>query len=150
MPNPNVPQFNIEVHIHGPLGQGGVEEILGQLDKLTKLVNQIGIVELGIAKTEIQMQQSTTDLISVVQSLVDNSSKVDDAIDKLVEAQNGGDTAAIAQAVTSLQGLKSDQDTHDTCNRSDTGRSLSPCRRLMISVRPSRISWRPSCLPRQN
>jgi hypothetical protein len=112
MPNPNVPQFNIEVHIHGPLGQGGVEEILGQLDKLTKLVNQIGIVELGIAKTEIQMQQSTTDLISVVQSLVDNSSKVDDAIDKLVEAQNGGDTAAIAQAVTSLQGLKSDQDTH--------------------------------------
>jgi hypothetical protein len=112
MPNPNVPQFNIEVHIHGPLGQGGLEEILGQLDKLTKLVNQIGIVELGIAKTEIQMQQSTTDLISVVQSLVDNSSKVDDAIDKLVEAQNGGDTAAIAQAVTSLQGLKSDQDTH--------------------------------------
>jgi hypothetical protein len=74
-----------------------------------------GILELGtmmalLAKKEDNLMTTADDITVAVQGLVDNSAKVDAAIDQLVAAQ--GDQTKLSAAVTALQNLKSDQDTH--------------------------------------
>jgi hypothetical protein len=98
------PAITLNININ-PIGPTDVRQIKDQLHALGRMIG-------GLTKMEIDMNATTQALVTAVQALSDNSAKVDAAIDQLVAAQQGGDDAAVAQAVTTLQNLKADQDTH--------------------------------------
>jgi len=58
------------------------------------------------------MKQSTIDMVNAVNGLIDNSAKVDAAIDELVASQSSDDEQARVDAINKLKGLKEDQDKH--------------------------------------
>lgn len=86
------------------------EEVPAWARELGKGILELGTMMALLAKKEDTIMTTADDITTAVQGLVDNSAKVDAAIDALVASQ--GDQTKLAAAVQTLQGLKTDQDTH--------------------------------------
>jgi predicted nucleic acid-binding Zn-ribbon protein len=85
-------------------------DVQKMMDMLWAIRDDIAALAERMATMENHIMSTTSDLVTAVQALIDNSSKMDDSIDQLANA--GSDQAALQKAVTDLQSLKTDQDSH--------------------------------------